>query len=86
MWTTKVGVIEARVRTLIEIPLQPNGENVIMFQTPLFQIQGTVGLEIGLHAVPLRSKFPELLLYQCKKAVMRSEVETDLEAVLLLVA
>ena len=54
MWMTKVGAIEARVRTLIEIPLPPIGESMIMILTPLFQIQRIVDLEIGLHPLLLR--------------------------------
>ena len=91
MCTTKVGVTEARVRTLIEIsPLLPNEESVIMILTPVFQIQRTVDLKMGLHPRLLRPKFTELFRYQCRKAVVWSEVlskvlsevegETDLEA------
>ena len=86
MCTTKVGITEARVRTLIEIsPLLLSEESVIMILMPLFQIQRTVDLKMGLHPGLLRPKFPELFQYQCRKAIVWSKVlsevegETDLE-------
>ena len=75
MWTTKVGVTEARVRTLIEIPLLLLiEESIIMILTSLFQIQRMVDLKMGLRPGLLRPELPELVWYQCRKVVVWSEV------------
>ena len=67
MWTTKLGVTEARVRTLVEIsPLLLSEESVIMILMPLFEIQRTVDLNLNMGLRPglLRPTFPELFRYQ----------------------